>query len=172
LRGNCEGSPRNRGPSMMNSHVALECTASECCFVNISLLPLFARDTISEQKIARDNLKNTVHVTSVQSCNLHHPILPQPPTLPPFLRMIRLFLRTRSAGQNVRSSTQYVYYSSVVVVPASALPSLTPSSVDHCAHGAKLKQRCNAQVDRTRASGKPNPAYVAFKASDPFRSGM
>jgi len=52
---------------MMNSHVALECTASECCFVNISLLPLFARDTISEQKIARDNLKNTVHVTSVQS---------------------------------------------------------------------------------------------------------
>ena len=64
----------------MNSHVALECTASECCFVNISLLPLFARDTISEQKIARDNLKNTVHVTSVQSCNLHHPIHHHPPT--------------------------------------------------------------------------------------------
>ena len=64
----------------MNSRVALECTASECCFVNISLLPLFARDTISEQKIARDNLKNTVHVTSVQSCNLHHPIHHHPPT--------------------------------------------------------------------------------------------
>ena len=86
LRGNCEGSPRNRGPGMMNSHVALECTASECCFVSISLPPLIARsghDFKTKNCSGQFKKHSPRHLRAeLQSASPDSPPTPHPPTLP------------------------------------------------------------------------------------------